>query len=349
MVNCWADKLGDCSGKQSKEHLVSKALFKEDKRYEPGVVVPYGLPGFEDKPRKVSIDSIASKILCDHHNNLLSHTDSEGAYAFDVFRRVWEAVFDRKVARDDENITYEINGSLMERWFIKTAINLIYTGYNIKKPPKCLVELAFGLKRFPKNVGLCVAFSPGHHKSKSEDDLKIVPIIKNDETIDFVLFEFRGMKFALPLIATPLPESVNFINHESYSYPPVDDFVKEFLKARLKYHIKGVNFNFGDDNKFSIKFNWEQLNPSEVPVYKDLEGWRLDKDRMFYTLPVAVDADGNQAFCVSRFNEKEGKFELQIPQDFLERAKYPVKVRWGFYPRRKSAIESYERIVKEKK
>ena len=56
MIDCWADKLGDCNDKQSREHILSKALFIDDERYK---------------------------------KNLLSPLDDAAVKAFDAFRKIW--------------------------------------------------------------------------------------------------------------------------------------------------------------------------------------------------------------------------------------------------------------------
>ena len=82
MKNCWAAVLGNCSEAISKEHLVSKSLFKDT------VLGVQGLPWCEDKPKKIGIASLTSKVLCVKHNNALSEVDAAGAHAFDVLREM---------------------------------------------------------------------------------------------------------------------------------------------------------------------------------------------------------------------------------------------------------------------
>ena len=60
---CWARNLGGCSGKMSAEHYLSRASFPD------GATLT--LPGWTE-PRKVGAAAMTSKVLCQHHNSMLS-------------------------------------------------------------------------------------------------------------------------------------------------------------------------------------------------------------------------------------------------------------------------------------
>lgn len=346
MVNCWADKLGDCSEKQSKEHLVSKGLFEEDEFYEPSIVIPWGFNWCRDEPKRISVSSFSSKILCEHHNNLLSSVDAEAIHAYNVFRKLWLAIQNPKSILTNEVIYYEIDGYLLERWFLKTAINILYSDCGLDKPPIEFIELAFGLKRFPENIGLYMADSLRQPIYEFDDGIKFTPIMRNYDTFTTVLFEFRGWKFALPLINEPLPTSLNNIEYTPFSHPPIDRFIQEFLKSRLIYHLKQFDLDIGGNVKFRIKFNWDPSPLIKELTYANLRGWLSNKKIMFYTSPVATDANGEQVLCNIQFNKQKGKFEIVIPQDFLNRAKYPVRIKGGFYPKRDDAIKFYKKELR---
>jgi len=81
-MECWASCLGGCSDKISREHLVSQALFLEDK------VRVQGFSWCKDVEKEIGISGLTSKILCSQHNNDLSPVDEAGAKAFATLREI---------------------------------------------------------------------------------------------------------------------------------------------------------------------------------------------------------------------------------------------------------------------
>jgi len=346
MVNCWAEKLGNCSKKQSKEHLISKGILKGDEHHEPEIITIWGFNWCRDKPNKVSVSSFASKILCEYHNNLLSQVDSEAMNLYDILGELQLMIRNPPTTSMNKTINRTINGRILERWFLKTAINVIYSDWGIDKPPIELVELAFGLKSFPINVGLCLANSFRLPMQDYEDGIKLTPIMKDYNTFSAILFEFRGWKFALSLTNKPLPTSLNTIDHIPFSYMPVDTFIQEFLKSQLIYHVSQVEMPIDDKTKYCIHFDW-QSSENTMPN-ASLNGWQSNKIPMFYTNPVAIDAEDNRVMCSIELDKRNKKLKIVIPQDFLDRAKYPVEIIHGFYPRREEALNFYERMKSKK-
>lgn len=343
MVNCWAEKLGNCSKKQSREHLISKGIFESDGTQEPYMVVPWGLNWCKDNPKTVSLASLTSKILCEYHNNLLSPVDSEAIRAYNIFRNIWSSNFGSEIKPETKNIVYQINGNLLERWFLKTAINVLYSDWGLDKPPIELIEIAFGIKKFPQNVGLCISTSLKYPKVNYEDGIKITPLMIDYKKFTTILFEFKGWKFALPLISNPLPPTLNHIRHIPFSYLPVDNFINEFLNSRLIFHPRQFDFEMINETCVSVKFNWELPNSIEHYDYACLDGWISSKKIMFYTMPIAIDSNGKRVFCKVELNKQKGKYIITVPNDFLNNAKYPVKIKGGFYPSREAAINFYNK------
>jgi len=68
MKHCWADILGGCSKKISKEHYVGHNLFQKLRTR-----------GVHNKIEGIELPATAlqANILCKNHNNLLSDTDQE--------------------------------------------------------------------------------------------------------------------------------------------------------------------------------------------------------------------------------------------------------------------------------
>jgi hypothetical protein len=122
LMNCWASCLGDCSDKVSREHLVSEGLFQSD------TVRVQGFSWCKTEPKEIGISGLTSKILCTHHNNTLSPVDEGGRSAFNTLREVRrvENVREKLKRRIWTVVRREINGLLLERWLLKTTINISY-------------------------------------------------------------------------------------------------------------------------------------------------------------------------------------------------------------------------------
>jgi len=82
MNKCWASSLGDCEGKITREHLISKGLFLDD------TIIVKGYSWCKDETIKVSLASLTSKILCKKHNSLLSEIDRAGIHSFNILQKV---------------------------------------------------------------------------------------------------------------------------------------------------------------------------------------------------------------------------------------------------------------------
>jgi len=117
---CWAECLGGCSDKMSREHLVSESLFPE------GKVRVEGFPWCREAPKEIGIAGLTAKILCERHNNALSPIDTAGAAAFKAFEKTARlaATRERMKPHHWNVVRDEINGPLFERWLLKTLINI---------------------------------------------------------------------------------------------------------------------------------------------------------------------------------------------------------------------------------
>jgi len=75
--NCWAQSLGNCASKISREHILSAALWED-----ATTIQVIGFRWCKTEPKTVGVANITSKILCTTHNNALSEVDTAGAAAF---------------------------------------------------------------------------------------------------------------------------------------------------------------------------------------------------------------------------------------------------------------------------
>lgn len=138
---CWAHSLGDCDS-MSGEHVISNAIFKS------GCGCPLVIEGVKRiRGGEPTRGAEVSNILCRKHNSMLSPLDETAG-------RLAKHLHDG----DDENYTTNINlrGELVERWGLKTLINMGAAGWMGQKlePAPEIVSSIFGRSEIPDGCGL---------------------------------------------------------------------------------------------------------------------------------------------------------------------------------------------------
>jgi hypothetical protein len=149
---------------------------------------------------------------------MLGPIDEAGQRAFRSLQQVAEVSASRATATpgDWDVLTYTIDGALLERWFLKTAINLFisttagglwYFGdCPASQPPHNLVKAAFGLASPPAPMGLYAAVQPGN-LVHSVDAVDFTPVFDSGERLSGGFFGFRGWRFLLWLCPDLQPAS----------------------------------------------------------------------------------------------------------------------------------------------
>src|SRR5713226_1257202 len=89
MIRCWADCLGDCSGKITGEHYISKCMWQGDE------VKVVGSPWHAAEPRTIPLKAFVANILCEGHNSGLSEVDAEGGKFVNHLRMIRKIDTDR--------------------------------------------------------------------------------------------------------------------------------------------------------------------------------------------------------------------------------------------------------------
>lgn len=250
--SCWAECLGGCSDKLSREHVISAALFTAD------TVRVHGFPWCKEKPVDIGLASLTAKILCTAHNSQLSPVDTAGAQAFDVFREMMRLSQVRRAMKPRHwNIKrYTINGRMLERWFLKTMLNLcsnhefpIGRASTISgSPTDQLVSVAFGLSEFQHRAGLFSIARPGM-QLHSDDTVGFAPLIKQaNRRIEGGLFTFRGYRFLLFLEpeGPPQPLSGVYFGGEDVGH------------SHLNFHLDYINEDLGKFRSQVITFDWNK-------------------------------------------------------------------------------------------
>jgi hypothetical protein len=217
MENCWASTLGECSGRISQEHIVSKGCFADT---EIGVK---GLPWCPQKPRLIRIEKFTDDILCTAHNSSLSSVDEAGVSAFRAIKsiaRMNAARADMKRFLSWEHFQvehYEVDGPLLERWFLKTLINMELTGKQMlaigptlceNRPPRHLVRIAFGHEQFKGRAGLyfTAVQNRHHHLTERITYSSQIRDSANGAYVAAAQFSLHGVYFFLCLEPEGMPD-----------------------------------------------------------------------------------------------------------------------------------------------
>lgn len=248
MSHCWASAISLCSGKITREHIVSKGLFENE------VVKVQGFSWCKDSPKEIGLSSLTAKILCKKHNEDLSEVDTSGSNAFDSIREMRRIANIRgKVKPKMWNIIkYSIDGNLLERWFLKTLINISYCKeYSIGgeaengKPINEIIKIAYGKSNFSGRAGLYSIVHVGQ-QINSTDSFLFSPVIKDKKYIAGGLFSFRGFKYLLFLMPEGPPKTLDgvFLNGEDIG------------KSQLNFHNTKINENTGKYLSQIVNIKW---------------------------------------------------------------------------------------------
>jgi hypothetical protein len=208
MPQCWGAVLGGCSATQSREHVVSAGLWSG-----PAIDV-VGFPWCKDEPKRVGVASLTAKILCTEHNSRLSPVDSAAIEAFGTLRAS-AILFDERESFPERRWPirrFEINGAMLERWFLKTMINVYFStpgafGFagaeaDNGAPSRHLVAAAFGREQLVRPMGLYTAMSVGEEAGFIET-IRFAPLLLDDHAIGGI-FDFSKFRFILNITPNPL-------------------------------------------------------------------------------------------------------------------------------------------------
>ncbi len=115
---CWANSLGSCSGGWSKEHYFSECILGDH-------IEAYGFDWTGNKKVTIPTSSATAKILCKHHNEKLSVLDEQIKKIRDEIKSFFQQAGKYKDHDPKVKRTFSVNGSMFERWLLKTALNCL--------------------------------------------------------------------------------------------------------------------------------------------------------------------------------------------------------------------------------
>lgn len=253
MAQCWARSLYGCSGKISGEHVITRGVFADK---EIGVK---GLPWCREQHKFIPISAYTANILCTQHNSRLSPVDDAAIHGFNTLRTVMKVHEARKALLRErvwsgrfDVYDYTLDGEKLERWFLKTLINMEAVGKQllpigvptapVGEPPPELVEISFGLRKFQRGAGLYFA-GREQEAVKTSERIRYVSMIKDLSHGEFVgagEFSFYGLRFILCLEEEGLPATA----------------MSQDGELRLIHHINGINVELNGQPSQRILFIW---------------------------------------------------------------------------------------------
>jgi len=190
VTTCFLHGYGACSEKLSKEHYISKTVLEAIG--SNGSTQIGGLPWQPDQTLlKIGIQSLVSRILCETHNSGLSSLDS---VAGTLFRALNAA------DKSPETLpsATQIDGPLLERWFIKVLCGLsAAAGFNNGLVPDQWKPLLLGAQ-WPQHWGLYLPALPEPQVLAKE---LLIETVMHPETkaVLAATFSLAGVKFKIVL------------------------------------------------------------------------------------------------------------------------------------------------------
>lgn len=246
---CWANALGTCDSRMSREHYVSKAFFSG-----PAVTVQ-GLPWCKTEPKTISLAAATAKILCEKHNSSLSLLDAEAANYMQVVREHLLLTETRSKPRFTAfHIRhFSVNAPLLERWLLKVLLNLCFEsklaigldGETAGRPPLSLVQICFGESVFRGRAGMYMASYNGMSMEMGEM-LRFSPLVRSDNKIVGGFYTVAGVNFFLSLDVRGPPPSFTEV-------PNIED---QWLNAQLQWKFREIKTEINHCLSHVIRFKW---------------------------------------------------------------------------------------------
>lgn len=179
---CYASLTNKCSKKITREHFISHNILKE-LAYERWVKIT-GVPWIDCETWKVlPTESLASKILCENHNQELSHLDAQmGRF----FRTILD--FDEDFNRDAPKEKLAVfSGEGIEKWMLKTVCAMVASSQlatqgqkNDVQLKKEWVDILYNNHSWPEHWGMYFKVPEDKTRSKFKS-ISVQPLTESGE------------------------------------------------------------------------------------------------------------------------------------------------------------------------
>ena len=252
MSECWAASLGDCGGKITREHIVTRGVFTDDEVF---------VQGFEwclDAPVKIGLAGLTAKILCAKHNSELSSADDAAIGAVEHFREFFRLadVRSKLKQRRWRTVRFTTNGYELERWFLKTLTNIAFgREYPVFKPTKHewrpssdLVEIAFGRKRFQPRAGLYLLGGQVGENIHAHEKFRIITFTDSTDQLTGARFVMFGFMFLIYLNKEGLNRDIYFADMDG----------RATHATNVMHHPSGIRYVTAPDQPLShvLEIEW---------------------------------------------------------------------------------------------
>ena len=268
MARCWASMLGECDGKISREHIVSKNLL-------PATVTFKGFFLESEEVKTVGRNSFVSKCLCERHNRVLSPCDAEA----NRFRKVMEWWSSGRQAGDGPSSEKHIDAFLLAKWCAKTACNV--AAVSRKHIPRPLIRYAFSALDDPF---VHFYFLPGLGDvleiNRDPQELHWIRDKNNEDCVAVVCYIF-GLPFLISTFDVAGLEAEVCERLQIQTLKPGSSFIDR---------MKGINVGSGPSKRGTIVFNWPDF------------GGDLDVDVDILAVCHAATADGGTINLLRTFD-----------------------------------------------
>lgn len=191
---CYASILNDCSNSISREHFISKSLLSHLNMNNSLEVE--GFPWQKSGKTTLPPNALAARILCQRHNSALSNLDSLAV-------RLFKSLDEGGIAENAKNLLYLFSGHDLERWLLKVLCGMAFSN-NLPidlridlSIPQEWIEILFGYRDFPENMGLFMCNEVGH-PFKGPHGIAMRTIANKDRLTGLGLF-ICGYEFILSM------------------------------------------------------------------------------------------------------------------------------------------------------
>lgn len=239
MNKCWAQSLGGCNG-ISGEHIFSNSIFKA------GCGCPIVIAGvMRIRGGEPTRGAEKSNILCQHHNSILSPLDA-------TIGKV--SKFQAQANDEGFENTLWLEGELLERWLLKTVINMAAAGWLGQQkllPSVEIVRAIFGFENVPNKIGLYIVegICPSHRPSGGTSFKPVSIRTPMGLILGGAYISVNGMSFFVSLNADIVARL------ESSEIP---EFKTYFSKSGLKhlYHPGAIFMDRKKGSRLYIGLSW---------------------------------------------------------------------------------------------
>lgn len=241
-MQCWASCLSNCGEGISREHYISDGIF------DGVTVTTYGLPWFRQETVTIGLKTAVAKILCGRHNNALSDFDGEAAKLSKFLPNV--------LARDfDAQGHLLLRGTYLEKWALKTFLNLGYLGAldreqpNPLQPPESLVRYVYLNTPIAEGIGLYFVSSEINDRNyEAGVSWCSVRSRANPNQVCGMTLKFYGLRFVVsisPKLANEMIAGMGEVNDLNYS------------QEHISYRPTTIVLNSDTTNVKTIELQWD--------------------------------------------------------------------------------------------